>query len=98
MIGVGVDRPMESEQRGWNLGYLAGEAERIELATANVDLRSDIAVWRNIAARLGEALEALIDSPHSDGALQVDDRDLDFADRALAFRIEQLERLGNGHT
>lgn len=92
------DRVPEHEQDGWNRGYLAGEAERIELATANVDLRSDIAIWRNIAARLGEALEALIDSPHRDGGLQVDDRDLDFADRALAFRVEQIARLAEHRT
>lgn len=35
------DRIPEAAQRGWSEGYIAGEAERITLATANCDLRSD---------------------------------------------------------
>lgn len=51
-----AERPMESEQRGWNMGYLAGEAERLELATANVDLRSDLAAALRRIAHLEKAL------------------------------------------
>lgn len=37
-----VDRVPDHMQAGWNLGYLAGEAERVALACANADLRSDL--------------------------------------------------------
>lgn len=34
----------DHEQRGWNAGYLAGESERVALAIANSELRSQIRV------------------------------------------------------
>lgn len=60
-----VDRIPEMAQHGWNEGYIAGEAERLALATANCDLRSDLRalqaerawLWR-IAEHLGAALLA----------------------------------------
>lgn len=46
MAGLSNDRIHENEQRGWNAGYLAGEAERVALAIANSELRSEIRVLR----------------------------------------------------
>lgn len=37
-------RVPERDQPGWNAGYLAGEAERVALATANSELRRQVRV------------------------------------------------------
>lgn len=56
-VPVVTDRIPDSEQRGWNAGYLIGEQERVALATANSELRSQIREYR---ARLHAAYTAIL--------------------------------------
>ena len=55
-VSADTDRIADSDQRGWNAGYLAGEAERVALATANSELRSEIRAVRLAVTELREAI------------------------------------------
>lgn len=58
-----IERITERDQPGWNLGYIAGEAERLVLATAVCDLRSDLRNARHMIADLIDQIRRLEDSP-----------------------------------